>query len=606
MQPVPAPGQVQRPTPHSASQARLTAVLQVVTALAVLAILVLLSWHPLEDLDIWFHHRAGADLLADGPLPPHNTYSFTEPRHPWLNHEWLFQLLAHATGPRGPVAALEVRGWSLLGTILAMGIGLALLAGDGGLRRFKGRGHPAAVGSAGLLLLATLGLVWPRLLLRPELLSYLALVLLVRWTEAWRMAVERDGHLASSARRWLDPRRPAGRTWWLVLRLGPVPRIRGGCAPDRRCRPAGLGSGPGSDSARSDGLACRRHRPTCNASGPHDDPQRLAGIRFPLARARPVQRRGRRPPPYDRRVGSAPARAGDAQHHDWVVQGEPRHWAATRSDRVAHRPVADCSLDGIGRCHTGQPARRGALRHRPGPAGAALGAAGEMVTGRAPAAASGGGSGAGHAGSGRSLGAGDHEQPLLPRRGGRSPLRRRTGDRTVSGALRGLARQTAGPRIRQPRRQRPAAGDHPLHALHRRAHRGLLAGPLARVPGDQARRRPGSGAPGCAQCRGHLSGRSVRVVRGPAAGSRGLASLAGRDGRGRGGPPATRTPGFRSGRRTGARRRQEGRRPRRRRPRRRQSGACQPPARRTPWSRPRRCTAWPAMPRRRTRACRMR
>lgn len=208
-----------RPAPAPTGPARATLPAQALTAVVVMVLACLLSWHPLEDLDIWFHDRAGADFLATGPLPAQNHYSFTEPTHPWLNHEWAFQLLARATGPQGNATDAGVAGWNLLRVLLACAIAATLLLGDGGLRRLRGNGDGGAPAAAwhGPLLLGSLALLWPRLLLRPELLSYLALVLLVRWTEALRSDLA-DGKVAGlRARDLVDPRHRAGRLVWLTL-----------------------------------------------------------------------------------------------------------------------------------------------------------------------------------------------------------------------------------------------------------------------------------------------------------------------------------------------------------------------------------------------------
>ena len=212
--PRPAPTPVAAPP---ASPPRLTAALQAGVVVVVIALALLLAWHPLEDLDIWFHLRAGADQLAQGPLPTTNTYSFTEPGHPWLNHEWLFQLLVRATAPQGAPDAMDARGWNLLRTVLVAAIVLALALGDGARDRLRGRGSPLGAVAAGLAVCAALALLWPRLLLRPELLSYLALVLLVRGVEAWRRAIAAAGVRAMGLRAVLDPRQAAGRVFWLVV-----------------------------------------------------------------------------------------------------------------------------------------------------------------------------------------------------------------------------------------------------------------------------------------------------------------------------------------------------------------------------------------------------
>lgn len=195
---------------------RTTSVLQLAAVVIVVTVAGILAWHPLEDLDIWFHLRAGTDLLAHGPLPALNHYSFTEPRHPWLNHEWLFQVLARATGPHGAPPGLEAGGWNLLRLCLTVTLALLLAGGDGGLQRLRGRGSAAAAAWSLLVLLATFGLLWPRLLLRPELVSYPLLILLVRWTEDLGRTLARDGLAAIPARSLLDPRTVAGRMVWLV------------------------------------------------------------------------------------------------------------------------------------------------------------------------------------------------------------------------------------------------------------------------------------------------------------------------------------------------------------------------------------------------------
>jgi tetratricopeptide (TPR) repeat protein len=190
---------------------------QALTALIVMTLACVLSWHPLEDLDIWFHDRAGADFMATGPLPAQNHYSFTEPTHAWLNHEWAFQLLAHAAGPHGHATEGAVAGWNLLRLLLAAAIVAALLLGDGGLRRLRGEGSALAAAWHGPLLLGSLTLLWPRLLLRPELVSYVALVFLVRWTEDLRTDLSNDGMVGLHARDLVDPRHRAGRLFWLTL-----------------------------------------------------------------------------------------------------------------------------------------------------------------------------------------------------------------------------------------------------------------------------------------------------------------------------------------------------------------------------------------------------
>jgi len=174
----------------------------------------LLSWHGLIDRDVWLHARAGHDILSTGRVPTVNTYSFTAPEHPWLDHEWLFQVVIAVTGPDqdgvGP-GPDGVRGWNLLRTALALILALTMMLGDAGteaLRRGRTAGHSAVIGASVLLGMA---LLWTRLILRPELVSAILLVAVLRGIE---------GTLAGGIPRrmaWGDPRHPAGRTNWLVL-----------------------------------------------------------------------------------------------------------------------------------------------------------------------------------------------------------------------------------------------------------------------------------------------------------------------------------------------------------------------------------------------------
>ncbi len=206
-----------RATPVPRAFSRNTLLAQALTAVAVVLLACLLSWHPLEDLDIWFHQRAGSEFLATGPLPAQNHYSFTEPAHPWLNHEWLFQVLAHAAGPRTPPTEAGVAGWNVLRLALALAIALVLLGGDGAWQRLRGNGSVLAASWNGPWLLWSLALLWPRFLLRPELVSYIALVLLVRFVEALRADLAPGTSKPVRFRDTIDPRTRAGHITWLTL-----------------------------------------------------------------------------------------------------------------------------------------------------------------------------------------------------------------------------------------------------------------------------------------------------------------------------------------------------------------------------------------------------
>lgn len=47
----------------------------------------------LADPDLWGHVRFGQAVLASGHVPATDPYSYSVPGHPWLNHEWLAEVL---------------------------------------------------------------------------------------------------------------------------------------------------------------------------------------------------------------------------------------------------------------------------------------------------------------------------------------------------------------------------------------------------------------------------------------------------------------------------------------------------------------------------------
>ncbi len=190
----------------------------------------LLSWHSLGDLDIWFHLRAGRDLLDGQGVTSVNRYSFSEPDHPWVNHEWMFQVLTSLTGPETPPSgegfeSPDVIGWNLMRSALTLLFLLTILGGDKGVSRLLGREGPSAAAWMGVPILAGLLLLWPRLTIRPELFSYLFFVLLVRWSEQYFLISPSDpargpADEKSSNAPWrtlFDPRRPAGRIFLLTV-----------------------------------------------------------------------------------------------------------------------------------------------------------------------------------------------------------------------------------------------------------------------------------------------------------------------------------------------------------------------------------------------------
>ncbi len=173
----------------------------------------LLSWHSLGGLDIWLHHQVGQEILS-GEFPDGtNTYSFTEPDHPWTNHEWLFQVLIALCGPQTPVTDTgPVWGWVCLRLLLTGALMTLLLLGDGNHKRLW-RNQKDQAGRIWITLPLILGLLllWPRLILRPELASYVFFVAVVRLldrpTTQWTTGPKSAFH----------PLLPLGAVFWLTV-----------------------------------------------------------------------------------------------------------------------------------------------------------------------------------------------------------------------------------------------------------------------------------------------------------------------------------------------------------------------------------------------------
>lgn len=114
---------------------------------------------PVRSYDLWWHLATGRLMASEGRIPAEDPFSFTRAGTQWLDHEWLFQIVAYQ--------GYRVADWRLLlpGTA-AIGLGTYLLLA----LCLRGRTREA---SAGWLLLA-LSLAGGsfRFDFRPEMLSY--------------------------------------------------------------------------------------------------------------------------------------------------------------------------------------------------------------------------------------------------------------------------------------------------------------------------------------------------------------------------------------------------------------------------------------------------
>lgn len=135
--------------------------------LGLLAIVALAaSLTPIRNYDYWWHVETGHWILSHGAVPRADPYSFTAAGAPWVDHEWLAQVIlfmGHTfLGPARLVA---------LKAVLVLGLG-ALMAWH--VRR---EGH----GPGGVAILPAVALMGAsfRLDVRPELCTVLLLPLVV-------------------------------------------------------------------------------------------------------------------------------------------------------------------------------------------------------------------------------------------------------------------------------------------------------------------------------------------------------------------------------------------------------------------------------------------
>ncbi len=155
-----------------------------VIAFFMAAVLPSATW-PLIDGDVWWHLRAGEEILATGAVPRADSWSFTAFGTPWISQDWLTN-----------AAMAAIRGTDPLGeTVLSLTFGLLVVAAFAVLWRTIGVRNPA-VRWAWRIVWLTLGLILaaPVLGVRVQIVDLL-LSAVVLWLLA-RYLVDRQ-------RRWV-------------------------------------------------------------------------------------------------------------------------------------------------------------------------------------------------------------------------------------------------------------------------------------------------------------------------------------------------------------------------------------------------------------------
>jgi hypothetical protein len=87
--------------------------------LAVLVAITVLTFTTHADPDLWGHVRFGQDILAARAIPAGDAYSFTNDR-PWVNHEWVAELVMAASYELAGSVGLVLLKIALVGLMLAI------------------------------------------------------------------------------------------------------------------------------------------------------------------------------------------------------------------------------------------------------------------------------------------------------------------------------------------------------------------------------------------------------------------------------------------------------------------------------------------------------
>lgn len=112
----------------------------------------------MSTVDLAYHLRAGAEILATGSLPSLDTWTFTATGLPWIDQQWGAQVLFTSADRLGGWTGLAILRATLTGVIFACLIRVALIRG------LTGR-------TGALLVLVTFVIAAPALALRPQLLA---------------------------------------------------------------------------------------------------------------------------------------------------------------------------------------------------------------------------------------------------------------------------------------------------------------------------------------------------------------------------------------------------------------------------------------------------
>lgn len=135
-------------------------------AVAVAAAGIAAGIFPIFESDLFWHLAAGRWMLEHGEIPRFDPFRFTSGGAPWVDHEWLFQVVV-----RGVEVAAGLDGLIVLRAVALGGFALLLF--------HHARRAGLGAGLAGMLALAAMLGARPRFLVRPEIVTLFALLTLV-------------------------------------------------------------------------------------------------------------------------------------------------------------------------------------------------------------------------------------------------------------------------------------------------------------------------------------------------------------------------------------------------------------------------------------------
>lgn len=121
---------------------------------------------PLSTVDLAYHLRAGAEIVATGAIPAVDSWTFTAAGTTWVDQQWGAQLVLHAVH--------QVGGWTGLVLLRALATGVVVASL---LRVALDRG--LGTRTATLLVLAAFLVAAPAMALRPQLLGMAAFAIVV-------------------------------------------------------------------------------------------------------------------------------------------------------------------------------------------------------------------------------------------------------------------------------------------------------------------------------------------------------------------------------------------------------------------------------------------